>query len=879
MRTPVLFTGALSLALCALAGAQDCPVSKAKAKTVSKTECPATCDEAKAKTVAVAKTCTDEAKAQTVAKSEACSASACDGAQPVAVVVTKAAPVALVGDDEKACDVVVKNSATCSDAPTAVASIKLDTPNQLARVFAQDVELDDVTNLVVLNDVVQLQDFDIESVDLKDALKNIEIELSQLEALEGINLDLSKLHQLENIQVDLSDLQELGVDLHALGENSIVVGHAVGQDGPVFETLQSLGYAGDDADERGYLGIYMALGDDGMVVNDVMAGGPAEKMGLEQGDLIVQINDRKLSGDDMEFLTDLEAGDKVTVIAVRGDKKIKAKGKLQTLASIEGANEEIEEIVEFEDEPQPRLGQFRVEGPGGNFRLRRAEGDEAHGELRLRINGKDVEVGDLQGLRFGNTGELHVEVEAEDIRHGGHGGEIEVQLDVPDADEWQELRTRVKERVHEHQGGQGRAIFQGKDGEHFVVELDGNVNAWLGTGGDDGHGHDHDEHHAHGDGHGHDNDNAHSHDHDGDGGQHVERRIRFRSDDGDEEEIVIHGGGGNVWFGASDDHGDDGGKKVEHRFRVHSGDGEVHDLLLPGADGQQRVRVLRGDGGGNWTFKSDDDEDVKVEKRVRLKLDDDAASDFFVRGEGKGTQRRIRVERGSDGPGGLFIHQGGDHDVDVEVRGKAIIVDGNGKQRVIEFGGDDDNSKLHQHLLQGLGKGGDLKVRSRAMFMGEDGELHELDFGGGDNGKLHKHLMKLHGEHKGGDNEKLHEHLMKLHGAHGDGGADVLHGIVTELHGREGGGHEGLHQILIQGADGKTGTWMTPDVDHDVLMWDTRTDAAPRRRAEVRRGRVMELRDDADDDDDLEERLDDLQDEIKALRREIRELKGLLRRR
>jgi hypothetical protein len=377
MRNAALFTSALSLALCATAGAQEAR-AKAQASTVVKTTCETSCDAVQAETVAVRSTCCDETK--------------------------QASTVAATG--------------TCFEATA-----------ELARIFGQDVELDDVT---------------VDLSDLHAALKNIQVELADLEELEGIEVDLSALEGLENI----------GVDPRGLG--GVAVQDRLAPRAGAPEALSALGYAVSAGDERGFLGIYMGLGDDGMVVTSVMDGGPAVDMGLEAGDRIVRINDHTLSGNDMEFLQKLRAGESVRVVAVRGDKQLKLKGRLQTLASIQAAGEDEEdeedEVEIIEEEPVEGREVRRIKlGVGA---------PPAGGQLRYRVQGKNIELDD-----------------GDDDDEGEHEGHYVVQLHAADG-EWTELRDVIKQRVERHigQAGQGKeqrkALLRTDGGRQLVIEVE-----------------------------------------------------------------------------------------------------------------------------------------------------------------------------------------------------------------------------------------------------------------------------------------------------------------------------------------------------------------------------------------------------------------------
>ena len=64
--------------------------------------------------------------------------------------------------------------------------------------------------------------------------------------------------------------------------------------------------------------------DAGMAIDGVSSGGPAEKAGLQTGDIITQIGDAKIANiyDYMAALRNNKPGDVVKVSAKRGDKNV-----------------------------------------------------------------------------------------------------------------------------------------------------------------------------------------------------------------------------------------------------------------------------------------------------------------------------------------------------------------------------------------------------------------------------------------------------------------------------------------------------------------------------------------------------------------------------
>ncbi len=76
------------------------------------------------------------------------------------------------------------------------------------------------------------------------------------------------------------------------------------------------------AHERGWLGIYFESSDHGIRVADTVPGGPAQKAGLEAGDVVVAIDGVEIDATDqlVEKLTAAGAGTDVSVTVMRGDR-------------------------------------------------------------------------------------------------------------------------------------------------------------------------------------------------------------------------------------------------------------------------------------------------------------------------------------------------------------------------------------------------------------------------------------------------------------------------------------------------------------------------------------------------------------------------------
>jgi serine protease Do len=87
---------------------------------------------------------------------------------------------------------------------------------------------------------------------------------------------------------------------------------------------------GDEDSKGGKLGVYMKSNDKGAEVTEVQENSAASKAGLQKGDIITKVGDKKVS--DAESLTDVvrnhKAGEEVTVTYLRDGKEKSTKAKL-----------------------------------------------------------------------------------------------------------------------------------------------------------------------------------------------------------------------------------------------------------------------------------------------------------------------------------------------------------------------------------------------------------------------------------------------------------------------------------------------------------------------------------------------------------------------
>ncbi|MDP6904460.1 MAG: PDZ domain-containing protein, partial [Verrucomicrobiota bacterium] len=77
---------------------------------------------------------------------------------------------------------------------------------------------------------------------------------------------------------------------------------------------------------RAYTGVIpdYASEEKGLLINDVRAGGPADKAGIKSGDIVVQFGEKKINNiyDYTEALNDIKIGKPVKVVVMRKKKKV-----------------------------------------------------------------------------------------------------------------------------------------------------------------------------------------------------------------------------------------------------------------------------------------------------------------------------------------------------------------------------------------------------------------------------------------------------------------------------------------------------------------------------------------------------------------------------
>ena len=118
-----------------------------------------------------------------------------------------------------------------------------------------------------------------------------------------------------------------------------------------------------DAD-RPWLGVLLTTTDDGVEINSVMDGSPADRAGLQVGDLIVRVDDRDLTDSSTRggLLDDKEPGDRIRFTVLRDGKEETLRTKLDSHPG----------RVEFEIDEE--MGAFGMAGNALGLLLDESEG-------------------------------------------------------------------------------------------------------------------------------------------------------------------------------------------------------------------------------------------------------------------------------------------------------------------------------------------------------------------------------------------------------------------------------------------------------------------------------------------------------------------------
>jgi len=305
-----------------------------------------------------------------------------------------------------------------------------------------------------------------------------EIVLELAGGQEGLHLEPTGEGQPQILKVESGGVLrvrgEHGILLPGRDESDVLVLSGPGkadQDEETLGQLSALGYlaAGGGADERGYLGIRMEPGEDGLAVVEAMPGSPAAQAGIEAGDRILSVDGKPTNANALGELEKLRAGQRVVVRIERGGWSKDVEVELAPLSALQPAEgvvrpappappeelaeelevEELEELGEIEEEAvhDDAFGLFRRRGGEPDEAVQQDEDDdeddEGHsmertftfpggqGHVRIHVEGvegledvlKNIELEGLEDLKS-----LRLELPEEIRARIGEGGEGDVEL-------------------------------------------------------------------------------------------------------------------------------------------------------------------------------------------------------------------------------------------------------------------------------------------------------------------------------------------------------------------------------------------------------------------------------------------------------------------
>lgn len=362
--------------------------------------------------------------------------------------------------------------------------------------------------------------------------------LAELEAGETVPVVYEREGRKHTAQVRLATLEEIQGTGEAEEEE-------VAEVAEVEEEVVEQHSAHDES-QRGYLGIRMSVGDGAMTVLEVMPGTGAEKAGLRSGDRILRIG--RLSPGEGAFSSELarmRAGDVVGVVYERGGVERETEVRLATLEAVESGSDEertlglrkvesvpevewfevedVEDVHEVDESAEAEAPDFWVSADDGET-IEVHSGKGKDGRLRIRINGKEIDLGELDGaldhaIRI--EGGVDLDVDVEGLETLGRDIEARVQKHLGESPVIVERKGHIviktvedgKETVREYEidgdGGEGNVFFlhaphgdehedvhenvrvfrTGKDGGNgFVLKVgDGDVMKWVDDGGKEPH--------------------------------------------------------------------------------------------------------------------------------------------------------------------------------------------------------------------------------------------------------------------------------------------------------------------------------------------------------------------------------------------------------
>jgi len=291
------------------------------------------------------------------------------------------------------------------------------------------------------------------------------------EAQDEVEAELARIAgEVKQAQGEVASAQEAHEAASAAGTDAL-------------EALEALGYVDSDGDERGYMGIHMAVENDAMVVRDVTAGGPAAGIGLEAGDRITSINGKSIAKmEDLEgFLTGLTAGETVELRIERGGwiKETKVELAARDAVFKEGASGPGAGVRKVEPSEAPSQGLFfsdeseenddvevhdthdqgagHGESDGKTWAWSSPKGDQ---KIEVRVDGK-VEGG----------GDFRMHINGKEFKFPAGEGDSDVRVFRLHGDDEGDEHDIVIELDGEH-GDMVKKLFS-KDGKHFEFDMDG----------------------------------------------------------------------------------------------------------------------------------------------------------------------------------------------------------------------------------------------------------------------------------------------------------------------------------------------------------------------------------------------------------------------
>lgn len=230
------------------------------------------------------------------------------------------------------------------------------------------------------------------------------------------------------------------------------------------------------ADQRPYLGVFLNESDQGPAVAEVMEGSPAEKAGLESGDVILKIDGKDVgtTPDVVGAIAERKVGETVKLEVLRGKENLTLTAKLaprpEELAADFSSPDDEEEVEEEEEgRPGPDRDELRRRIRKFMDRMREGRKDEAKGE------DEEEEKREAKRPRRGVKKLLDEALEDEPE-------EKEESEETLDLDSFEELARRFMEELmqprDEDEGpsaddpmGRIREFFESKEGQRLMEKI------------------------------------------------------------------------------------------------------------------------------------------------------------------------------------------------------------------------------------------------------------------------------------------------------------------------------------------------------------------------------------------------------------------------